>query len=174
MSKYKNRHIVFAPLYIHSFYFLQPHSLTEAEKFNIRYPNPSLIRYTGDKLRYYRYAKGLRQIDVARYAQMDRGTYSSYETDAIYYRRENIEKIAQILDVDVHELLDDYNRFIYDGQGNNIRAIRKSLGITQREFAVLFGVATGTVKQWERERVHISKSTYIKLMSISPSNTFHN
>lgn len=166
MCKRKGKSVLFAPLYIHHFTMLQPHFLSEAEKFNLRYTSPSTITYTGDKIRYYRYAKGLLQRDVANYAGLDRGTYSKYERDEIYYPRDKIEKIAQLLDVEVHELLDDYNRFIYDGQGQNIKAIRRSLGYTQYEFAKLFVVSTGAVKRWEQNRVHIQRSTFLKLISL--------
>lgn len=40
--------VIYAPLYIHSFQLVQPHTLVEAEKFNIQYTDPlkSTIRRT--------------------------------------------------------------------------------------------------------------------------------
>ena len=43
--------VIYAPLYIHSFQLVQPHTLVEAEKFNIQYTDPSQIHHTPDKLR---------------------------------------------------------------------------------------------------------------------------
>ena len=34
----------------------------------------------------------------------------------------------------------------------DIRAIRKKLGVTQREFALLIGVSVGTLRNWEQGR----------------------
>ena len=70
--------VIYAPLYIHSFQLVRPHTLVEAEKFNIQYTDPSQIHNTPDKLRWYRYSQGLRQKDVAEYAGIDRTTYSNY------------------------------------------------------------------------------------------------
>ena len=56
-----------APLFIYTFPLFLPHHLLEAEKFNIRYPVPAKITDMSDKLRYYRYKKGLLQREVADY-----------------------------------------------------------------------------------------------------------
>ena len=91
MSRYVNGAIIYAPFYIHSFQLVQPHTLVEAEKFNIRYSDPSQINNIPDKLRWYRYRCGLRQRDVADYAGIDRSTYSGYEEFVRdYYPIENL------------------------------------------------------------------------------------
>ena len=46
-----------------------------------------------------------------------------------------MEKIAQLFEVPVERLLDDYNLFLRNGQGKQIKAIRMKLGLTQREYA---------------------------------------
>ena len=125
MWKQKGRKIFFAPLYVIRFEYPRSRYYSKLERFKRQYPTPDTITYTGDKLKYYRYERGIQSKDVATFAGIDRDTYRSYEKDTTYYRREVIEKIAQLLDVEVHELLDDYNRFIYDGQGKKIKMIRK-------------------------------------------------
>jgi len=158
-----------APLYIHSFCFLRPHSLTEAEKFNILNPDPDLITNTADKLRYYRYKKHLFQFAVADYAGIDRTTYSNYEEkNRDYYPLDKLCKIAELLEVDVTCLLDEYNLFLFNGQGNQLKALRKSRKITQRDFAKCLDVHHGTVKKWEAERVRLLKSTYEKIFKNFP------
>lgn len=155
---------MFAPLYVHRFRFLRPHKLTEAEKFNIRYPDPSMITNVADKLRYYRYKKSLRQRDVADYAGINRTTYAEYEKDAEFIPIDNLLRIAECLSVDLRELiLDDYSRFLFEGQGQQIRALRKSMSMTQNEFGRLMGVHGGTVKSWEANRVQIQRGTYERL-----------
>ena len=161
MSRSNKAGIVYTPLYIHSFQFLRPHKLTDAEKFNIQYSNPILIPTTADKLRYYRYKKSLLQRDVADYAGIDRSTYMSYETgERDYYPLDKLSKIAELLDVDITKLLDDYNRFLFDGQGEQIRRFRKLNGLTQADLARMLNVHTGTVKKWESNISQISLKTY--------------
>lgn len=161
MARRSKGGFVFAPLYVHRFRFLRPHKLTEAEKFNIRYPDPSMITNVADKLRYYRYKKSLRQRDVADYAGINRTTYAEYEKDAEFIPMDNLRKIAECLEIDLRELLmDDYSRFLFEGQGQQIRALRKGLGLTQNEFGKLMGVHGGTVKKWEGEKQIISRTIW--------------
>lgn len=78
-----------------------------------------------------------------------------------------MNKLANLFEVDVYNLLDDYNRFIYDGQGKNIKEIRKELGITQKELAELMDTEVYKIKRFEQEKVRISKYNWEKLKSIT-------
>lgn len=161
------RHITegteYYPLIYLSFPLLAPHTLVEAEKFNIQYPMPDLIANTADKLRWYRYRKALRQRDVADYAGIFRNTYSSYEeTGRDYYPIEKMKLIAELLEVPVTELLDDYNMFLFNGQGKQIREKRIQLNMTQQEYADYLGVNLWNLKDWEQDQVQIVKSTWEK------------
>ena len=60
------------------------------------------------------------------------------------------------------QLLDDYNLFLRNGQGNQIKAIRTKLGLTQRQYADKLGVSLGNLKHWEQNRKQIFKSTWEK------------
>lgn len=153
--------VKFAPLFVYSFALLAPHHLLESEKFNIRFSDSSEITKTADKLRYYRYKKALLQREVADYIGIDRSTYASYEKNGRgYYPIEHMEKLASLFGVPATDLLDKYNRFLYDGQGRQIREKRKRLGMTQREYAAFLGVPLGTLKRWEQNKVRIFKSTW--------------
>ena len=122
-----------APLQILQFPVVLPHKFQDAEKFNLQFPDFSEITETADKLRWLRYQKGLRQRDVADYAGIDRSTYVHYEEyGKDLYPPEHMEKIAQLFEVPVNTLLDDYNLFLRNGQGNQIKAIRTKLGLTQK------------------------------------------
>lgn len=68
-----------APLQILKFPVVLPHKFLDAEKFNLRFSDASEITEIADKLRWYRYQKGLRQRDAADYAGIDRSTYIHYE-----------------------------------------------------------------------------------------------
>ena len=80
MIRYVSEEVEFAPLFLSSFALLAPHQLLEAEKFNLRFPDPSGITETADKLRWYRYKKALLQREAAAWIGVDCSTYQSYET----------------------------------------------------------------------------------------------
>ncbi len=108
------------------------------------------------------------QSEVADYAGINTSTYLSYESgDRDYYPIDKMKRIANLLDVDILELLDDYNRFLYDGQGKQIRKLRKSMGLTQYQFGKRMGVSAGAVKRWESDRVVIFKSTWEKIVRLA-------
>lgn len=152
-----------APLQILKFPVVLPHKFLDAEKFNLRFSDASEITEIADKLRWLRYQKGLRQRDVADYAGIDRSTYVHYEEyGKDLYPPEHMEKIAQLFEVPVDTLLDDYNLFLRNGQGNQIKAIRMKLGLTQKQYADKLGVSLGNLKHWEQNRKQIFKSTWEK------------
>ena len=152
-----------APLQILQFPVVLPHKFQDAEKFNLQFSDFSEITETADKLRWLRYQKGLRQRDVADYAGIDRSTYVHYEEyGKDLYPPEHMEKIAQLFEVPVDTLLDDYNLFLRNGQGNQIKAIRTKLGLTQKQYADKLGVSLGNLKHWEQNRKQIFKSTWEK------------
>lgn len=164
MVRNQNAETVYAPLHCARFRVVQPHTLVEAEKFNLQYTNPNQIDHTADKLRWYRYRKGLRQRDVAAMIGVDRSTYVHME-DRIhdYYPQEVLERLSAVFEVSIEALLDNYNRFLWSGQGAQIRRIRIQRNLTQQQFARELDVPLGTLKNWERERVRISKRTWEKL-----------
>ena len=155
------RNNVCVPLFIHSFPFALPRSLTEAQKFFYLNPNPERINNTADKLRYYRHKNSLLQKDVADYAGIDRSTYIGYEDgQRDYYPLDKLQKIAELYNIEVSDLLDDYNRFLFEGQGQQIKTLRKGLKLTQSDFCQKLGVPLGNYKKWEQESVRIFKSTW--------------
>lgn len=155
------------PMYIHTIRLLKPSTNKEGEKFNLLYTNPTDITNISDKLKYYRYQKSLHQKDVAEYVGMDRGTYANYEDNQRdFYPATMVDKLAVLYHIDVYELLDDYNRFLYEGQGQQIKAIRKQLQITQKDLAVMMNVEITKVKRWEQDKVRMFKGTWEKLLCI--------
>jgi len=155
------------PMYLHSFRFIAPKKVSEAQKFALKFPTADKIETVADKLRYYRHQKGLYQSDVADYLGIDKGTYIDYENQGRdYYSAEVMERIAELFCVDVYDLLDDYNKFLYDGQGKNIRKLREQMNITQEELAEKMNVSLLKVKRWEEDEVRMFKFTYDKLMML--------
>ena len=149
------------------FPLLAPRKLLDAQKFNIRYTDPSQITEIADKLRWYRYQHALMQKEVAEQIGIDRNTYIHYEEyGRDYYPIEHMEKLAELYDVPVEELLDGYNLFLYKGQGEQIQKLRLGLGITQKQYAERLGVPLDHLKKWEQNRVRIFKSTWEKYFQI--------
>ena len=152
-----------APLQILKFPVVLPHKFLDAEKFNLRFSDASEITEIADKLRWYRYQKGLRQRDAADYASIDRSTYIHYEeAGRDFYPKEHMEKLAELFEVPLEDLLDDYNLFLLRGQGEQIKAIRQRLGLTQKAYAAQLGVPLQKFKRWEQGSVQIFKSTWEK------------
>lgn len=122
------------------------------------------IPTVAERLQYFRNKKSLLQKDVAKAVGIDRSTYISYENPAHKnYPLNVLEKIADLYDVNITALLDDYNRFLYDGQANQIQSTRKSLGLTQYHFGELYGVSARTVRGWEKDRIQISKKVWKRI-----------
>ena len=67
-----------------------------------------------NKRRWYRYQKGLRQRDAADYAGIDRSTYIHYEeAGQDFYPKEHMEKLAELFEVPLENLLDDYKAALW-------------------------------------------------------------
>lgn len=152
-----------APLQILKFPVVLPHKFLDAEKFNLRFSDASKITEIADKLRWYRYQKGLRQRDAADYAGIDRSTYIHYEgAGRDFYPKEHMEKLAELFEVPLEDLLDDYNLFLLRGQGEQIKAIRQRLGLTQKVYAAQLSVPLQKFKRWEQGNVQVFKSIWEK------------
>jgi transcriptional regulator with XRE-family HTH domain len=154
--------IRFSPMYIHSFPLLTPHHL-ESEKFNIRFTDPLQITEIADKLRWLRYCKALLQREIADLIGINHSTYIRYEEYGHdYYPLEHMKKLAKLYEIPITDLLDDFNLFLYNNQGTQIRAKRMQLGLSRKEYAKILGVHPGSLKKLELNTVRIFKSTWKK------------
>ena len=55
---------------------------------------------------------------------------------------------------------DDFNRFLYYGQGRVIREYRESLGLQRREYAVHTGIEPGSLRAWESGQKRMAKKSW--------------
>ena len=153
-----------SPAQILQFPVILPHKFQDAEKFNLQFSDFSEITETADKLRWLRYQKGLRQRDVADYAGIDRSTYVHYEESGkdLSIRRSTWRKSHSFLRCRWKRCWMTIICFFGKGQGEQIKTIRTKLGLTQKQYADKLGVSLGSLKQWERNRKQIFKSTWEK------------
>ena len=143
----------YAPMYIHSFRLIAPHRLLEAQLFNQHYQNYEDIPNVPDRLRWCRHHMGLMQMEVAELIGISRGHYIDFEVGYVdYYPKEIVDKLAALYKIPVDDLLDDYNRFLYKGQGKMIREYRESLGLQKKPFARLIGVDPNLLRAWEADQ----------------------
>lgn len=165
LSKTNNAHgIKYALVYVFNFRVVYPHWNTKAEMLFYKYPDPSKIPTVAEHLQYYRHKKSLLQKDVAKAVEIDRTTYTSYENiNHRNYPLNILQKIANLFEIDIVALLDDYNYFLYNGQAKQILDKRKSLGLTQYRFGELYGVSVRTVRGWEKNRIQISKKVWERI-----------
>ena len=78
---------------------------------------------------------------------------------------EMAEKMAQFYDVPVTDFLDSYNKFLYDGQADRIRAYRGPLGLGKKPFAKRMGIPIRCLQEWEAERKQVSRNSWEKYFS---------
>ena len=145
---------------IRSFPLLQPHFQVEAEQLNLQYPDPAEITAAADKLRWYRHRKALLQRGEVGFLRVPEEKAGKGKLIFGITEPDKLEKIAQILEVDMMELMDEYNLFLYHNQGRQIRAKREALGMTVVQYAKHLGVQDGKLRRWESNQVQISKATW--------------
>lgn len=135
--------------------------LSEFSEMVARYKDCSAIRHTSDKLRWHRLKNELYQEQVADYVGLYRSTYANYEdVSRDYYPPDKLEKLAELYKVPTAELMDDYNLFLYKGQGQQIKNLRQHLGLTQLQLAKRMNVSRNMVYRWEINQIQITKKTW--------------
>lgn len=157
--------MIYAPLIIYSFRFINGHTYKECEKYNFAVKDFNKLTQIGEKLRFIRLNKGLYQDEVAEKVGIDRSTYINYENGVRVYPYDTMKRLAELYNVDINVLLDDYHRFIYNNQGKNIKTIRKTLGLKQYELANELGVSLTVIKRAEQEEVRFLRKNFNKLMN---------
>lgn len=173
MYQNKNGCVRYAPLYIQTLRFINKRHLTKSQVFLLNNPAPERLETVSDKLKWYRINCGILQRDAAKAMGIDRTTYSRYEDNVLdAYPLDKLSKAAELFKIDISLLLDDYNTFLYNGQGKQIKGLRKSMKLTQSQFAQSIGTPLGTFKKWEQDNTNIPKTAFQKLLQLQ--NALHN
>lgn len=150
-------------MYIHSFRLIAPRRLLEAQLFNQQYQNYEDIPNVQDRLRWCRHHMGLMQKEVAELIGITRGHYIDFEVGYVdHYPKEIVDKLAELYQVPVDDLLDDYNHFLYKGQGKLIQEYRESLGLKKKPFARLMGIEPNLLRAWEADQKRMNINSWNK------------
>lgn len=89
-----------------------------------------------DRLRWCRLHMGLLQREVAELVGIATPLYIDMETGACEHTPAAVmDRLAELYGVLVTDLLDGYNRFLYEGQARQILAIRQRAGLSRAAFA---------------------------------------
>ncbi len=163
MCRTKDDIVQYAPLCIHRFRLIAPRRLLEAQQFNQQYHNYEDITNVPDRLRWCRHHMGLMQKEVAEQIGISRGHYIDYEVGYVdYYPKEIVDKLAELYQIPVEDLLDDYNLLLYKGQGKVLKECRERMGLKKKPFARMLHVHPNTYRDWETNKKRMFKVTWEK------------
>ncbi len=156
--------IRYAPLCISAFKLHSPRIQTSELDFINQHESHMDFETVPERIRWCRQKRGLMQKEVAELIGVSRTVYISYETGtAGYYPKEIVDKLAALFQVHVFDLLDDYNRFQYKGQGRAISQSRRLMGLSKKAYARMLGIDSGTLDKWEKDKKRMSRSSWEKL-----------
>ncbi len=138
--------------------------MTNSERFLLKYKNPNDIKTVGERIRYYRYQANLTQDEVAEALGINSNTYFYYELGKYqYHPLDKLTQIAQILGIDEDLLLDDYYRFMKQGQRDSLLALYEARHITRKELSEQIGISPSTLYHWETEKTRIERNSFALL-----------
>lgn len=101
---------------------------------------------------------------MAELLSIARSTYMRYENGSITgYSLDLIKQCAEIFGIETDKLLDEYNNFIFKGQGEQVKKKRLEAGLSQGEFGKLCGVSKNTVRRWENNSVKMSRKLWKRI-----------
>ena len=161
LSQSQKSHVRYALLFVHSFVLCAPRKILEATQFNQRYRCYEEIESVQDRLRWCRHSKGLMQVEVADKVGMTHSVYKAIEEGFTQHiQPELAERLAQLYNVPTKDFMDEFNRFLYEGQATRIRAYRESFGMSKKQFAREMGIPIRCLQEWESDKRVISMKSW--------------
>lgn len=144
----------YAPLYIHQFRIV---------KIRSDYQSYEKIPNVPDRLRWCRQSKGLLQTEMAERVGLTYNAYKNLEAGTMQHiPQDTAQRLAELYDIPVADLLDAYNQFLYDGQTARIRAYRESLALGKKPFARQMGIPIRSLQAWESGTKTLSRQSWEK------------
>lgn len=153
----------FAPLCVHSFRLIVPSRPLDAQRLQRQYQTYDQVKTVPDRLRWHRHRLGLMQKEVAAKVGIPTPLYLDMENGAcLHYPAPVMDKLASLYQVPVDDLLDDYNRFLYSGQTQQLLAMRQKLGLSRPKFAAKTGISVSSIRSWETGQKLVSRKCWEK------------
>lgn len=146
--------VKYAPMYVYHFQLAMASNPTNSADYEACGSVP-------DRLRWLRLSRGLTQAEAAKHLEISLSAYKSMEEGGTQHiPKEMSDRIAQFYSISVMDLLDEYSRFLYDGQAARIRSYRESLGLGKKPFARAMGIPIRSLQSWENETKAISRTCW--------------
>ena len=155
------RSVGYAPLCVISFRVSSPHRLQDAQQLLRKYRSYDEITFVPDRLRWQRHRLGMMQKEVAHRVGITRAVYFGMEDGTVdCWQIETVDKLSKLFSIPLTDLLDEYNRFLYEGQGKSIETLRKESGLGKKAFARSLGISHNLLREWEQEAKCVSKNSW--------------
>ena len=154
---------LFAPLCLHSFHLPPACRISEAKKLPHLGGSYAQAVTVPERLRWHRQRLGLMQKEVAAKVGTSTPLYLDMENGAcLHYPAPVMDKLANLYQVPVDDLLDDYNHFLYSGQAQQLLAVRQRLGLSRPKFAAKTGISVSSIRSWETGQKLVSRKCWEK------------
>ena len=157
------RHVRLLPIYIMAIRPKKAKKLSTAIALNGQRQRYEDLRTVPERLRYCRQQKELLQREVAEKNGVTKAVYADLEQNKTdVYDPAVMDKLATLYQVPVSDLTDGYNRFLQSGQGQVIRNLRASLGLSYEQLAERLHTSVRNIRVWESEKKCVSKEMWEK------------
>lgn len=135
----------------------------DAQRLQQQYQTYNQVKTVPDRLRWHRHRLGLMQKEVAAKVGISTPLYLDMENGAcLHYPAPVMDKLANLYQVPVDDLLDDYNHFLYSGQAQQLLAVRQRLGLSRPKFAAKTGISVSSIRSWETGQKLVSRKCWEK------------
>ncbi|MFI3115030.1 MAG: helix-turn-helix transcriptional regulator [Clostridia bacterium] len=129
--------------------------------------NADIDTHISERLKYYRHKNCYLQSDIAKILGISAKCYKTYENiSRDYYDTDKLQILADLYEIHITDLLDEYNLFLYNGQGEQICKKRQAMNLSQLEFGKLLGVGRRAVGKWENDESVIFKDTWERILGV--------
>lgn len=157
--------VQYAPMYIATLPMCTPCKVMDTIAFLGRYDDYSEISNISERVKWCRCRAGMMQEEVAQAVEISREVYHKIETgDRVNYPPEIMDKLARLFGVPATDFMDGYTCFLANGQGRQLLEMRKSFGMSRKNFAKLLNVAEKSIYDWELENKQISRKCWEKYL----------
>ena len=163
MSRPRAVGFAYAPLLLCSFRPDLTQRLVEAQRLYRQYPSYADADTAAARLRWCRLRAGLLQREVAAAVGIADACY----TDLEHGKPDRlpaglVDRLAAFYGIPADDLLDNYNRFLYRGPAQQLRAWKEQSGLTWEAFCRQTGIPSASLSAWLRGKKCVSRASWEK------------